>query len=89
MSEDFERWVIFGLLTALMCLPTVWHVRQHRQGRFEGAKWPAEDLIGHHFVTDRDRNPIRFAIYKWVLGAAMLGIWIGWFFLLRAMLNER
>ncbi len=88
MSADLERWVTFGLLTALMCLSTVWHIRQHRQGRFKGFRWPAVFLFGHRIVTDRDRNPIRFAVYKWALGAALIGIWIGSFFLFRVMLYK-
>ena len=89
MSADPQRWVIFGLLTMVLCLSTVWHLRQHRQGRFEGFRWPAEFLFGHQFVTDRDRNPVRFAIYTWVLGASLVGIWIGWFFLFRVMLDGK
>lgn len=88
MTSELERWIFFVLSTGLMAVATMWHVHQHREGRFRGHKWLGELMLGHQIVTDRDKNPRRFAIYKWVLGASLAGIWIGWFFVLRVMLQS-
>lgn len=82
-----DRWVFFVLMTAMIFYCTMWHFQQHRDGRFKGFRRLGEFLVGHQVITDRAKNPIRFAIAKWVLGALLVGFWIGWLALFRIMIQ--
>ncbi len=77
-----ERFILFGLFTAMMLYATKLHIDQQRRGEFRGHPWPFQ------VVTDRARSPRRFAILKLILGALFIAVWIGWIFLFRAMLGE-